>query len=634
MSNNRSFASRLSRTIVAIVNTLFVTSILVAFIISYLTVGRKAIEDAQSQLRIVSLEVENTLSGLEMTAQTLKSLTDHHRGDTAYAFKIVSSVVEKQELVIGASVAYRPYFFPERYYCAPYAYQNQGSGEVHTMFMGDEDYDYFHKDWYQLPILLREPVWTEPYHDTGASNEMMSTYCVPMFDENDEPYGVTTIDIALDWLQQKVASIRPYPNSYMVLVGRSGRFVSHYDKEKIMNETFFEQTFNSFNVKVLKLGEKITSGESGFMRYRDEQGDAHFAVYGPLNNGWSAAIICPWKDVFGDINKLANFFIVVLVLGAIVLYFVIKRIIKRQSQPITEFTYSALSMAKGNFGTSIPEVKTKDELLRLRNSLSYMQESVGSYIRELRTSTAANERYEGELNVARNIQMGMVPTDYPKMDNVEWFARLIPAREVGGDLYDYYIKDGALYFAVGDVSGKGVPAALLMAICRAVVHFVSGLDLTMRERMEHVNQILCDGNENGLFVTLFWGRLDLTTGELQYCNAGHNPIVVIPPTGEPYYLKAKANFVAGLFADFSYTDESLMLPQGSRLLIYTDGVSEAETAAKELYGEARLLAYASQIDASASAKDVVNGLYDSVKSFTKENEQNDDITIMSISYKG
>ena len=220
------------------------------------------------------------------------------------------------------------------------------------------------------------------------------------------------------------------------------------------------------------------------------------------------------------------------------------------------------------------------------------------------------------------------------MDNVEWFARLIPAREVGGDLYDYYIKDGALYFAVGDVSGKGVPAALLMAICRAVVHFVSGLDLTMRERMEHVNQILCDGNENGLFVTLFWGRLDLTTGELQYCNAGHNPIVVIPPTGEPYYLKAKANFVAGLFADFSYTDESLMLPQGSRLLIYTDGVSEAETAAKELYGEARLLAYASQIDASASAKDVVNGLYDSVKSFTKENEQNDDITIMSISYKG
>lgn len=633
MNNNRSFAARLSRTIVGIVNMLFVLSIIVAFIFSYLTVGRKAVDDAQSQLRIVSLEVENTIDELEMAAKTISTLADYHHNDTVYAYNMMSTIVKQHPLVIGASVSYRPYFFPDLYYCAPYAYQNEVTGEISTMSLGNEDYDYFHKDWYQLPKLLKEPVWTEPYYDEGASNQMMSTYSIPLFDDDNQLYAVVTMDIAINWLQEKIASIRPYPNSYMVLVGRSGHYVSHIDEDKIMNETVFDDAYRTGDKKLFELGKRIISGKTGFMRYKNE-GHASFAVYGPMKNGWSAAIICPWGDIFGDINHLANLFIIVLVLGAIVLYFVVKRIIKRESLPITEFTYSALSMAKGNFGTSIPEVKTKDELLRLRNSLSYMQESVSSYIRELRTTMAANERFESELNVARNIQLGMVPTDYPKMDDVELFARLIPAREVGGDLYDYCVKDNILYFAVGDVSGKGVPAALLMAICRATVRFVSGLDMTMGERMEHVNQILCDGNENSLFVTLFWGRLDLATGELQYCNAGHNPIIVIPPTGKPYFLKAKANFVTGLFADFSYTNESLILPHGSRLLIYTDGVSEAETVMKELYGEDRLLSYASQIDASASAEDVVNGLYDSVKSFTKENEQNDDITIMSISYKG
>ena len=633
MSNNRSFAARLSRTIVGIVNMLFVLSIIVAFIFSYLTVGRKAVDDAQSQLRIVSLEVENTINEFEMAAQTISTLADYHRNDTSFAYNVVSSVVKQHPLVIGASVSYRPYFFPDLYYCAPYAYQNEVTGEMSTMSLGDEDYDYFHMDWYQLPKLLRKPVWTEPYYDEGASNQMMSTYSIPLFDEHDQLYAVVTLDIAVDWLQEKIASIRPYPNSYMVLVGRGGRYVSHVDEDKVMHETVFEDAYRMGDKKLLELGKRIISGETGYMRYKNE-GRASFAVYGPLNNGWSAAIICPWKDVFGDINKLANIFILVLLLGAIVLYFVVKCIIKRESQPITEFTYSALSMAKGNFQASIPEVKTKDELLRLRNSLSYMQESVGSYIGELRSTTAANERFESELNVARNIQLGMVPTDFPKMDAVELFARLIPAREVGGDLYDYCVKDNVLYFAVGDVSGKGVPAALLMAICRSVVHFVSELDLTMRERMEHVNRILCDGNENSLFVTLFWGRLDLITGELQYCNAGHNPIVVIPPIGEPYFLKAKANFVTGLFAEFSYADEVLTLPHGSRLIVYTDGVSEAETAKKELYGDDRLLAYASQVDVLASTEETVNGLYDSVKSFTKDNEQNDDITIMSIFYKG
>ena len=167
----------------------------------------------------------------------------------------------------------------------------------------------------------------------------------------------------------------------------------------------------------------------------------------------------------------------------------------------------------------------------------------------LRQLTKPVDRMEGELTVARDIQLGMLRTDFPTCLH----ALLEPAKEVGGDLYDFnWRPDGGLYFAVGDVSGKGAPAALMMAITRAALRFVAGLGLSLGEAVGRVNNSVVDANSGGMFVTLFVGRLDPKTGLLRYCNGGHNPILVVPPYGEPYLLKAKANLALGVFADFQY----------------------------------------------------------------------------------
>jgi len=220
----------------------------------------------------------------------------------------------------------------------------------------------------------------------------------------------------------------------------------------------------------------------------------------------------------------------------------------------------------------------------------------------------------------------MLSSDFPP----QLHALLTPAREVGGDLYDFIRKDNRLHFAIGDVSGKGVPASLMMAITRATLHFMAGLDLSLHESLIRINNNVAESNSNDMFVTLFVARIDLETLRMDYCNAGHNHLVLFPPDGEPYFLAAKSNLAVGLFEDFPYETESIVLKPGTRIVAYTDGVTEAENAAMEQYGNERLLEEVGRMDSSMDSKAAVEQIYRSVLAFADGNPQNDDITIMSI----
>ena len=305
------------------------------------------------------------------------------------------------------------------------------------------------------------------------------------------------------------------------------------------------------------------------------------------------------------------------VVGLIIVYLVCRREIRRMTRPVTELSVSALNMAKGNVKAKLPEINSQDEMLRLRDSFVYLQNSISDYIGQLKTTRSDNERMESELNVARTIQ--------PQLH-----ALLKPAKEVGGDLYDFIRKGDVLHFAVGDVSGKGVPASLVMSITRAMLHFVATLDLPLNESVSRINNSVADTNSNDMFVTLFIGRINLKTLRMDYCNAGHNPPVIIPPDGEPYFLPVKSNLAAGLLEQYPYQDEHIDLVPGTRLVAYTDGVTEAENDRLELYGEDRLMENIRLLKADMDEDSVVKQIYQSVKAFTTGHPQSDDITIMSL----
>ena len=323
---------------------------------------------------------------------------------------------------------------------------------------------------------------------------------------------------------------------------------------------------------------------------------------------------------------LASNLVLVGILALVIVYLLCRREIRRMTRPITELSVSALNMGKGNFKAWLPEISSQDEMLRLRNSFVYMQNSISDYIGQLKTTRSDNERMESELNVARTIQMGMLNTDFPP----QLHALLTPAKEVGGDLYDFIIKDGVLHFAVGDVSGKGVPASLVMSISRAMLHFVATLGLPLAESLSRINNSVADSNSNDMFVTLFIGRINLKTLRMDYCNAGHNPPIVISPDGAPRFLPVKSNLAAGLMECFPYESEHIDLLPGTRIVCYTDGVTEAENDKLELYGEDRLMEDIGQLSADMEEKAVVQHIYRSVKGFTAGHPQSDDITIMSL----
>ena len=326
--------------------------------------------------------------------------------------------------------------------------------------------------------------------------------------------------------------------------------------------------------------------------------------------------------------------VVMMAIGLVSLaaiFFACRAVIKYMTRPVSELSKAVLNMAKGDLKAKLPEIQSEDEMRRLHDSFQTMQNSLTDYIEELKITTAANERIRSDLDLARNIQKGMLLKKFPPF----LYALLDPAKMVGGDLYDYTVKGDQLYFAIGDVSGKGVAASLVMAITRVMLRFVVGMGLPLDETLRRINDSFSESNEMGMFVTLFVARLDLKTGHMDFCNAGHNPILIIPPDDEPYYLRCKANIALGVFRNFVFEAEQIDLKQGTRIIAYTDGVTEAEKADQSQYGEERLMAWAKDLaetfpETCPQEMSIVESLHNSVKAFADGNPQNDDITIVSL----
>lgn len=630
---HRNFASKLSFYIVIGTAVLFLALFLVISFLAIRTIRIESMERADKTLDATIAKVENVMQRVEIATQNLAWVVIENIDNPDKMFEIGSYSLDANELLYGNSITFEPNFYPSKgeYYMV-YSFRD-GNNTINTNQTGGYDYDYFTMEWYLGAKLLGKPYWSEPYFDEGGGDAMMATYSVPLFGKDGTFIGVVTGDILLEKLTSIVNGIRAFESSYNTILSNSGTFLTHKNPDMIFNHSIISSAMAIESKELMDIGLELYHNKRNYKVFKDEKGIRNFVVYGQLKNGWDVGIICPIISLLKDANQFGWIVAVAALLGLFLVYFVNKRLINRLVQPITEFAYSAQTIAKGNFNARIPEVNSDDELKQLHDSLTYMEKSIGSYISELRQTTASNERFSNELHIATSIQMAMLTRNFPQRDDLDVFARLKPAKEVGGDMYDVFIKDDCLYFAVGDVSGKGVPAALYMAISRSAFRFITGLNLKVNDIVSRINNAFSDGNERGMFITLFAAKLNLKTLEMTYCNAGHNPIVIIGPDGKAVFNKAKPNLAAGLFPDFPYQEESITLEKGSRLLIYTDGVSEAENAVKELYGDDRLLNFCSGESPVETSEEFITRLTDSMKAFTGDNEQNDDITMMSILLK-
>ncbi|MCE5265761.1 MAG: SpoIIE family protein phosphatase [Deltaproteobacteria bacterium] len=548
-------------------------------------------------------------------------------------------ILETNPDVYGSAVAFEPFAWdPKIRSYSPYLHKGK-NGIVSTLI----PYDYFSWDWYKTPKALNRPVWTEPYFDEGAGNIIMSTYSVPFYREPKEGQprftGIVTVDISLERLREIVSDIRIGQTGYAFLISQKGTFVTHPKGDWIMAETIFRIAETRKDPLLQKIGAEMTAGKSGFIQTDSlMDGRSCWLAYTPLtSNGWSLGLVFPRDELMADVSRHYRQALLLGAVGLIFLCGVIVWISRGITRPLRALTDSAEMMAGGNLDVPIPAGRTRDEVGRLAGAFSAMQGSLQAYIRDLTETTAAKERIESDLRVAHDIQMGILPRvfpPFPERSDLDIFATLKPAKEVGGDLYDFFFMDeDHLCFTVGDVSGKGVPASLLMAVTKILIKAKATQGLTSDAILARVNEDLSLDNPSMMFVTLFLGILDVRTGEVVYCNAGHNSPYVIPADGRILQIERTEGMAVGIMGDFVYHSKTIMLEKNDRLFLYTDGVTEAQNARCELFSEERLEKELARLR-DRSLRELVTGTMEGIEAFVREAPQADDITMMVVHYRG
>jgi len=593
---------------------------------------------------------KNGLAQIEKILYPIQKIPDNYSKiieDTDFSkdvlVRILMQEVDMNPEIYGAALAFEPDFFGENEkYFMPYYYRNKGNLEL--KYLGDSRYDYFTMDWYQIPKELGHPIWSEPYYDEGAGNIIMSTYSVPLFktiDGQKQFIGILTADVSLDWLHNFVNTIKVYETGYGFLISQNGTIVAHPMKELVMNETIFSIAEDQGSQQLREIGRNMIKGNYSFAEIEYENlktGKRSWIAYAPLSvNGWSLGVVFPVDEFMADVYHLSFGIFILALAGIVVILLVITVISRSITSPLRSLSNASRIIAQGNFNVPLPVIKTKDEMQELHDSFDYMQKELSQYIVNLKETTSARERIESELRIAREIQLGMIPhifPPFPDLSEIDLFAVLRPAKEVGGDLYDFFlIDDDKLCFAIGDVSGKGVPASLFMAVTRTLLRSVADKNGSPSTFVNSLNKSLSINNESSMFVTIFVGVLNLKNGELSYSNAGHNPPFIIRKNGDVKMFELAKTAPIGLFEDLFYTESRVSFSHGDKLFLYTDGVTEAENVEQTLYSTERLVSILKN-KYEAKPDELVKSIEEDVSLHVNKHEQSDDITMMTIIFYG
>jgi sigma-B regulation protein RsbU (phosphoserine phosphatase) len=592
----------------------------------------QAVERLANRIRVVLAAVEESAELLAAALETLELKP----GATE---RLLRRFVANEQDIYGAAAAYAPGEVHGRELFAPYVYgRSDDPDQLRAVDLAAPGYDYVRRAWYEVPARTGVPTWSEPYVDTGASNEALVTYAVPFFRGQGAARrlrGLATADVRLDWLESVVRDVRLGPAGRALVLSREGRILSLSQGAVLgARRPLVDELPPDVRPRLEPLVRRMLSGESSFQEI-EVQGRRGRMLYQPVGSaGWSLGVFYPEDELMAGVTRLRHIQLALGLLGLGVLAAVVVLLSRRMTAPLRQLAGAARGLA-ANLDADLPTPRSSDELGALAAAFRDMRGSLRRYIHDLQTTTAAKQRLEGELQVARRIQMDMLPA--PRAGGptcgYDLAAMLEPARAVGGDLYDHRVVDGGLFWLVADVSGKGVGAALFMARAKALFEAWSARRGDPAEILVEVNRGLTRENDAGMFVTAVCGWLDVATGDLAFSCAGHEPPLLVPAEGPPAPLPGEGGPILGLLEAVAFPVNAVRLAPGAAILAYTDGVGEAFSEQGDLFGLERL----EEAVASASSREpgALNPtVREAVRRFAGGARQSDDITILTLRYRG
>lgn len=599
----------------------------------------------QDVLENVNDKVEEMLDKVEVSTANNLAEIQEHLGSPEEVFDALEKELKLNPHIVGCGVGFNPDYFPEQgYWFEPYV-ARRDSGRIERLQIGSDRHDYLHAEWFSETLSAGKGRWSDPYYDEAGAKTILSTFSTPVVDSEGRVAGVFGADFPLAWLYDQLTQLDEQVNRnntlskkstdgriYCFILGRNGVYIAHPERERSLTGNYYDYIGTKLTEEYRQIGEEMLEGKTGnkttFM-----EGIRASVYYRPLSQaGWSMAIVVPTAVLYRPGIIIASIILVLMGIGLLVASLISGISTHRATRPLKYLANSAEEIAQGNFNAPLPEIKENDEIRLLRDSFEDMQHSLSSYIDKLTTATAQRASFENELNIARKIQMAMLPKTFPtdpERNDIDIYGTLKPAKAVGGDMFDFVLRDEQLFFCVGDVSGKGIPAALWMAMTIAVFRTQIVNENRPEKIVTTLNNALAERNELMMFATFFIGVLDLNTGVLTYCNAGHEAPLLLG-VDKPAFLNIDSNVPLGVVSGWNYQVQQKTLAPGTTLFLYSDGLTEAEDNDHAQFGRNNMIAALNT--PSTDSEMLVERVTNAVQDFVGDAEQSDDLTLLAIRY--
>ena len=638
-----SFSNRLTQKVML---TVLVTLVLLSGIILTLTLNAVKAEEKGRYYAIMSLVNEKLGRILATEEICVRNVFDNVSTSLDSPERVLEALEKEIKLnnyIEGYSMSFEPGYYPqyERWFEA-YMHRDYD----HARNIGSADHDYLNKEWYIKGKETKNGYWTDPFFDEAGQNGYLCSFVMPIYDQRDSLAGVLAGDMSLEWLVKQLQDINHESYHYGVLpfdvwkdayfysfiVSNDGTYIAHPDSQRIMKSNVFSY-IDQENEEDMNVVLDITKRKRGKATLTID-GVWADVYYAPMEAAdWAMAIVVPQRAYIYPALVLIGLMLFFTLIGLTVIYYRCRSNIRQTVSPLGTLARSANEVAKGNFDTPLPVIDHQDEIGNLRDSFAAMRQSLEDYIENIKQNTAKEAVVNHDLKVAWNIQKSMIPKKnaiFSERSDIDLYGYLKPAKSVGGDLYDYFIRNDKLFFCIGDVSGKGIPAALVMVVVHYIFRIVSERYTNPKNIVEGMNEFMSAENKSSMFCTFFLGVLNLKTHELKYCNAGHELPVLI--NSEATMVPVDHNLPLGLIGGKSFKAGKMQLSPGDVLLLCTDGLKEAINEEKEIFGKERIIASLQKVVAQgpADVKACIHQLVDDAGDFVKDAPQADDLTLLAI----
>lgn len=623
-SRRSSFGNRLTLYILSVCTVIFLIIFMILYVLPRIFQYDNAVtytdilaENTSDKIKQKGILVERTVSLL--IRESSKDLL--LEGDSVFYRTILSSYPEICGCAIEFDPEYRPYDF--------FAYRNRGS--IYFKQLPHET-DSFSPE--RLVVEAREnrsSHWSDYYYGYSHVKQRIFSRFEPLYDQSDRFIGFLRLDVVLEEFTRFVDELHFFKTGYAYLVDKKGLPVTHPNPEiRIYNGVSDNrEKLHSEYAEVIKtamnqenrIGKIKLDGIDFFVYFKKV----------PFFD-WSIVMLCPFHEIYDNISRISDIILIGCIVCLALLFGVVIQVIKRVFKPLQQFSIITRTIADGHFNVPIPVINRNDEIRELRDSFVYMQQKIIDSMEYLKSTTQEKEKIESEIRVAQRIQERFLPgNNRLNEERFSLYAVLEQSKSVGGDMYGYFVKHNKLYIVEGDVRGKGMPAALYMSSISTLYNYVATTQKSTADICSILNEYLCSGSEDDMFITMFFGILDLNTGILNYTNAGHPSPIIKRKQDESVGFLEGIDIPLGVMIN-QYKDYQIQLSHDDMLLIYTDGITEAQNESSEFYGKENLLQLSRKTTAEGP-EELIDTVLTDLVAYIGDMNESDDMTMVAIQYK-